>query len=397
MLVGYNNIDEGPLQVAWRKRKRMAYFSLVLLEYSMNLQRLEAREDDGWVSVGRRTNKGTQRINPPRHCPLVLFYCLLLLAPNALAYVSTLQYRSVRTNPQHLSRHTQHLSFTDVVSQRRHHQIGCLAHTDGSLDLNNDAQNHRKVPKHVAFVCDGNSRWAKSRNLPTSVGHGVGADRLLDVLAFLKEDGIAYCTMYGFSTENWQRPTAEVAEILNVMEITARGFRDRALKEGYRVIVLGNLDDKRIPTGLRDILQKLERETATTTNDSKQPTLTVCLAVNYGGRQDIVDASLQLAKEIANGNIHPDDVTEDTVASLLCTSGIPDPDMIIRTSGECRLSNFLLWNIAYSEIYFTPELWPDFRNDSWKAALAWYLQRKRRFGSREEVKLPVRPTTSSTP
>jgi undecaprenyl diphosphate synthase len=363
----------------------------------MDLQRLTAREDDGWVSIGRRTNNGTQRINPSRHCLLVLFYCLLVLAPTALAYLSTRQYKSVRTNPQHLYRPTQYLSFNDVFSQRQHHQIGCLAHTNGSHELNNDAQDHKRVPKHVAFVCDGNSRWAKARNLPTSVGHGVGADRLLDVLAFLKNDGVAYCTMYGFSTENWRRPAAEVAEILSVMEITARGFHDRALKERYRVKVLGNLDDKRIPTGLRDILQKLERETANMTNDSNQPALTVCLAVNYGGRQDIVNASLQLAKEIASGNIHPDDVTEDTVASLLCTSGIPDPDLIIRTSGECRLSNFLLWNTAYSEIYFTPELWPDFRNDSWKAALAWYSQRKRRFGSREEVKLPIRPTTSSTP
>jgi undecaprenyl diphosphate synthase len=370
----------------------------------MDLQRLKAREDDGWVSIGRGTNnKGTQRINPSRHCPLVFLYCLLLLAPTAMAYLSTStststrQYKSLQTttNPRHLStsRPTQNFSFIHVVSQQRHHQIWCLAHTNGSHELSNDSH----VPKHVAFVCDGNSRWAKSRNLPTSVGHGVGADRLLDVLAFLKEDGIAYCTMYGFSTENWRRPTAEVAEILNVMEITARGFHGRALKERYRVIVLGNLDDKRIPTGLRDILQKLERETATMMNDANQPALTVCLAVNYGGRQDIVNASLQLAKEIASGNIHPDDVTEDTVASLLCTSGIPDPDLIIRTSGECRLSNFLLWNTAYSEIYFTPELWPDFRNGSWKAALAWYAQRKRRFGSREEGKLPIRPTTSSTP
>jgi undecaprenyl diphosphate synthase len=275
------------------------------------------------------------------------------------------------------------MSFIDVVSQLRHYQIGCLAHTNGSHELNNDAQNHKRVPKHVAFVCDGNSRWAKSRNLPTAVGHGVGADRLLDLLSFLKDDEIAYCTMYGFSTENWQRPPAEVAEILNIMEITARGFHDRAIKEHFRVKILGNLDDTRIPTSLRDILQKLERETAT-----DQPALTVCLAVNYGGRQDIIDATLRLAKEIASGNIHPDDVTEDTVSSLLCTSGIPDPDLIIRTSGECRLSNFLLWNTAYSEIYFTPELWPDFRNDSWKAALAWYAQRKRRFGAREVVKLP---------
>jgi undecaprenyl diphosphate synthase len=118
--------------------------------------------------------------------------------------------------------------------------------------------------------------------------------------------------------------------------------------------------------------------------------------INYGGRQDIVNASRQLAEEIASGNIHPDNVTEDTIASLLCTCGSPDPDLIIQTSGECQeLSNFLLWNTAYSEIYFTPD-WPDFRNDSWNIALDWYAQRKRRFGSREEVNMPIRPATTSS-
>ena len=255
-------------------------------------------------------------------------------------------------------------------------------------------------PRHVAFVCDGNSRWARARGLPAVMGHAAGADRLVEVLRFLQRGcpTVTHCTFYGFSTENWKRPANEIRDIWRVMEQTVRRFGDQLLQENNVVIqVVGDLDDKRIPVSLRRALQELEQETRdnkqrragnqnddNNNNNDSNNVLTICLAINYGGRQDIVTATKRLAKLIADGVLDSDAVTEETLASCLCTSGIPDPDLIIRTSGETRLSNFLLWNAAYSELYFTNELWPDFGTDSVHTALDWFAQRKRRFGGRAD-------------
>ena len=237
-----------------------------------------------------------------------------------------------------------------------------------------------KLPTHVAFICDGNSRWARARNLPTSAGHVKGAERLIQVLEFLKEANIQYCTLYGFSTENWSRPEDEIMGIFKVMERTARSFYARALEEGVRVIVLGDIQDERIPKGLKAILTQLEKDTGKIDTQ-----LTVCVAVNYSGRQDLVNSCRRLAEAVGRGEIESEQITEETLSSMMYTSDVPDPDLIVRTSGECRLSNFLLWESAYAEIFFSPVFWPEFGRDSLTDALVWYDQRRRSFGGRIEA------------
>ena len=189
--------------------------------------------------------------------------------------------------------------------------------------------------------------------------------------------------MYGFSTENWKRPESEIRDILLIVEQTARRFYRRAIEENVRVRILGDLTDVRIPKSLKDMLDKLEHDTHNAVDD-KDGGLTLCLAINYGGRQDILNATKRLAARIIDGT-QDEDFTEKDFASLLSTSGVPDPDLVIRTSGESRLSNFLLWNIAYAELYFTNVLWPDFDEACLETALVWYAQRRRRFGAREKV------------
>jgi undecaprenyl diphosphate synthase len=240
----------------------------------------------------------------------------------------------------------------------------------------------------VALVCDGNSRWAARRGLPAAAGHAAGADRLVDVLTALQRAGVSHCTMYGFSTENWKRPRSEIRDLFRVMEEAARKFYDRAVRQdNLRLRVIGDLADDRIPGSLREIFERLVRETNEradrTEKEGEIDTVTLSLAINYGGRQDIVQASKRLAVSIAEGSLDADDdVTEDTLASFLSTADLPDPDLIIRTSGETRLSNFLLWNAAYTELYFTETLWPDFDETCLQQALEWYRQRQRNFGGR---------------
>ena len=295
------------------------------------------------------------------------------------------------------------------------------------------------LPQHVAFICDGNSRWAHSKGLETSQGHVQGADRLVQLLQQLQHDRISYCTLYGFSTENWKRPPHEIQNIFQVMEATAHAMFPRIVASSsssssllstassmssIRIKILGDLDDERIPYGLRRILQELQRITANQPslqeltqrdhNDNDPSTaphfLTVCLAINYGGQQDILQATKKVAAAVLAGELSLQDLDrreeynneeEDgsnahgIFASYLSTAGIPDPDLIVRTSGEHRLSNFLLWNSAYSEFYVTDTLWPDFDIDSWHDALRWYQQRNRRFGSRESTPTAASPRSST--
>lgn len=249
------------------------------------------------------------------------------------------------------------------------------------------------IPRHVAFICDGNARWAKERCLPTAAGHIVGADRFIELIEYLQADGIQYCTFFGFSTENWKRSDDEIQSIFDLMEQTARKLSVRFPPETSEVEIrfLGDLDDKRIPEGLREALQSIHeanRKRRQLIHQSGIPLapLTIYLAINYGGRQDIIRATKQLAIALKDGIFeNPDDITEEVFASFLDTAGAPDPDMIIRTSGESRLSNFLLWNCAYSEIYISPVMWPDFDRNCWVSALTWYQMRQRRFGSRESL------------
>jgi undecaprenyl diphosphate synthase len=268
-----------------------------------------------------------------------------------------------------------------------------------SSRIKDDADCSLHDPKHVALICDGNSRWAREQKLPTSMGHCQGADRLVELLETMtstSSSNIDFVTLYGFSTENWKRSSREVREIFQVMEMTARAVlwnhkrqyhqNQSTSKRPVQVRILGDLDDERIPNGLRDTLRELEDVTARDASNDKGGTkaLTLCLAINYGGRQDIVQAFQRLAIDVAEGKLDPQSINVDTIANQLSTSDIPDPDIIIRTSGECRLSNFLLWNCAYAELYFTDTLWPDFDARCWEEALQWYQRRQRRFGARKE-------------
>jgi undecaprenyl diphosphate synthase len=237
------------------------------------------------------------------------------------------------------------------------------------------------IPRHVALICDGNSRWAQIRGLPSSIGHAAGADTLLKCLETLQEVGVSYCTFYGFSTENWKRSDGEIHDILSVIERTAKKFCEKAVKEKVRVEILGDLEDERIPKSLRESLLSIQSRTYTATHDEKSA-FTVCLAVNYGGRQDILNACVRLASAISDGSVDSKHISEDDFKGYLCTSNIPDPDFVIRTGGDQRLSNFLLWNLAYAELYFTDVLWPDLDAAELMRALKWFSARSRRFGGR---------------
>ena len=324
---------------------------------------------------------------PPHFFQTVLF--LLLLVLHAMSFSPARTFPKPRGGG--IVRRNFHQTFGDSA-------VGAVNHPQESI---------KQIPRHVGIVCDGNSRWATAHHLPTISGHLAGAERLVDVLTVLRQQGVKYCTLFGFSTENWQRSDREVQDILRVMEQTARQFYARAVQEQVCIRILGDLQDERIPNSLRSILLTLEKDTANrfsatrttavcspgsssslTTNNlhniqQQQFDLTLCIAVNYGGRQDIVQATQRLCQLVADGTLHPDEISPDVFASALSTAGLPDPDLIIRTSGESRLSNFLLWDAAYAELYFTDTYWPDFDATALQDALEWYAQRRRRFGARQ--------------
>ena len=225
------------------------------------------------------------------------------------------------------------------------------------------------LPQHVAIIMDGNGRWAKKRHLPRLAGHGEGTIVAHRVVEVFLEYKIPYLTLYAFSTENWNRPEAEVDGLFRILE----GRFDRevrfAQKKGIRVCHLGNSG------GLPPRVQEKIKQALEITKGNSA--MTVCLAANYGGRGEIVEA----VRRIVLSGIQAQDVDETVVSQHLYTAGTPDPDLIIRTGGEMRLSNFLSWQAAYSEIYFTPVLWPDFGREEIDKALVDYSQRQRRFGS----------------
>lgn len=224
-------------------------------------------------------------------------------------------------------------------------------------------------PRHVAIILDGNGRWAKKRNLPRLMGHRAGADNIRSVARIFANYGVKYLTLYAFSTENWNRPKAEVAGLLNLL--ARRIGRDAQLchQQNMRLIYLGRMNK---------LSQKLREKVEAAIELTKDNTgLTICLAFDYGGRDEIVRA----VRRIISANVSSDKVDEFVFSQYLYTSDIPNPDLIIRTGGEIRLSNFLLWQAAYSELYFTPVLWPDFGQEAIEEALSEYKRRERRFGS----------------
>ena len=227
----------------------------------------------------------------------------------------------------------------------------------------------RYPPQHVAIIMDGNGRWAKNRGLPRFLGHKAGGDNIIRAVKIFIDFGVKYLTLYAFSTENWNRPMVEVAGLLNLLtgriDKETRAFH----QENIRIIHLGRLD--RLSQGLR---QKIEAAVELTKNNTG---LTLCLAFDYGGRDEITHA----VRGICRDNIPAEKIDDTLFSQYLYTTGIPDPDLIIRTGGEMRLSNFLLWQAAYTEFYSTAVLWPDFNRDEISKALMTYKERQRRFGN----------------
>jgi undecaprenyl diphosphate synthase len=228
------------------------------------------------------------------------------------------------------------------------------------------------LPRHVAIIMDGNGRWATRRGLSRIQGHRRGKDSVKEIVEVAREIGIEVLTLYAFSTENWERPEREVGALMRLLRRYVRSELGRMMKHGIRLRAIGNL--RRLP---RDVLADLRSAEHTTRNNTS---MTVQLAVSYGAREEIVAAARRLARRVRDGEIAPEDIDEDSFSESLMTAGLPDPDLLIRTSGEMRLSNFLLWQVAYSELYVTDALWPDFRRPQFLAALEDYRRRERRFG-----------------
>ncbi len=229
-----------------------------------------------------------------------------------------------------------------------------------------------RLPVHVAIIMDGNGRWARARGKNRLIGHTEGYHTLKKIVYAADELGVRYLTVYGFSSENWRRPPEEVDGLMEIMLHAMRAEIEELIENKIRVRVLGRLQD--LPPDLRAEFESAMRRTADFTR------LTFNLAINYGGRAEVVDAVRALAEKVNRGELTLDALDEDAIAAHLYAPDIPDPDLLIRTAGELRLSNFLLWETAYSEIYVTPTCWPDFDRDHLIAALADYQKRTRKFG-----------------
>lgn len=228
------------------------------------------------------------------------------------------------------------------------------------------------IPKHVAIILDGNGRWAKKRGLPRTMGHKQGCVAVEKTVEDAARLGISYLTVYGFSTENWKRPQDEVGALMQLFRYYMVRLLKIAKENNVRVRMIG--DRNRFAKDIIEGINRLESETKNNTG------LTFVIAVNYGGRDEIRRAAIQLAKDVKDGKVDEDAVTEDVFASYLDTSDIPDPELLIRTSGELRLSNYLLWQLAYSEFYISDCLWPDFNKEELIKAIEAYNKRERRFG-----------------
>ncbi len=235
-----------------------------------------------------------------------------------------------------------------------------------------DQLNKTKIPKHVAVIMDGNGRWAKERGKERVFGHISGVDSVRETLKAATKIGVKYLTLYTFSTENWNRPKEEVDALMDLLVNTIAGEVDDLNKNGVRLKVIGDMDA--LPSSCVDALNNALEATAD--ND----TITLVLALSYSSRWEITRAIRSIAEDVNRGKITADIINEQLISSYLDTREIPDPDLLIRTSGEQRISNFLLWQIAYSELYFTETLWPDFKEENFYKAVLEYQHRERRFG-----------------
>lgn len=228
------------------------------------------------------------------------------------------------------------------------------------------------LPRHVAIIMDGNGRWAKRRGLPRFEGHRRGVEAVRRTVKAAIELGIGYLTIFSFSTENWSRPAAEIAELMGLLRRFIRNDLAELHAQNVRVKIIGEA------SGVSEDIQRLLAEAQSVTAANTGLTLTI--AFNYGGRLELTRAAQALAAEAAAGRLRPEDITEAALGDRLTTSGIPDPDLLIRTSGEMRISNFMLWQLAYAEFVFLPVLWPDFERSDLEEAVRQFQERDRRFG-----------------
>ncbi len=240
---------------------------------------------------------------------------------------------------------------------------------DDSLDMN-------LIPRHIAIIMDGNGRWAKKRGAERIIGHQAGVESVDKVTAEAARLGVEYLTLYAFSTENWNRPKAEVDALMEILSSTLHSQIGKISRNNVRLLVIGDIE--RLSEKTRQNLQAAMDETACNTG------LKLVLAISYSARWEIARAAKLIAQDVKNGIIKDDDVSEELFSNYLSTKGIPDPDLLIRTSGELRISNFLLWQLSYSELYFTDLCWPDFHEKELRDAIKDFQKRERRYGKTSE-------------
>lgn len=238
------------------------------------------------------------------------------------------------------------------------------------------ALNKDKIPQHIAIIMDGNGRWAKQQGEDRIFGHHEGVNSVREIVEAAAEVGVKYLTLYAFSTENWNRPKEEVDALMELLVATISMETPQLHKNGVKLEAIGNL--KSLPTSCFNELQ----ESINTTKNNKG--LTLVLALSYSSKWEITNGVKEIAEQVAAGKLKPNEITEEIISSHLCTTKYPDPELMIRTSGEHRISNFLLWQLAYAEFYFTDKLWPDFRKADFYEAIHSYQSRERRFGKTSE-------------
>jgi undecaprenyl diphosphate synthase len=238
--------------------------------------------------------------------------------------------------------------------------------------ISKEALDHKKLPRHIAIIMDGNGRWAKKKGNPRIFGHKNGVAAVRDTVEAAAELGIDYLTLYAFSTENWNRPRTEIDALMSLLVSTINKETKTLMNNNVRLKAIGDINSmpESVAQNLKSAIEKTK----------KNKGLTLVLALSYSSRWELINATKNLAQDVKDGKIDPEDIDQDVFEAYLNTSGIPDPELLIRTSGEYRISNYLLWQIAYAELYFTPTLWPDFRREDLYQAIADFQCRERRFG-----------------
>ncbi len=244
------------------------------------------------------------------------------------------------------------------------------------LEIQNDLKAYSNLPRHIAIIMDGNGRWALTKNIPRLLGHKEGIESVKEIVRTSSNIGIKYLTLYAFSIENWNRPDDEVNGLMKLLDTFMRSEIDELHKNNVKIHLIGKISS--LPKFAQDTLFMATKKT------EKNDGLNLVLALSYGARWDIVRAVQLISMDVRRGKLSPEDITEEKFPKYLSTNEIPDPDLLIRTSGEFRISNFLLWELAYSEIYITEKLWPKFRKNDLYEALYNFLKRERRFGKTSE-------------